>query len=241
MNTRSRCSLLCAGLLALGLGIGTAIAWGQLPIEPAESSVLFKLQGNRYERRVFDSDGELEGRQVFDFELLRYRDEECLLPVALEVYEAPDFAEVEEEFEVTVRVDCAEPHLIASVFAFGSGRRAGHFEIAVVGEGQIYPRELEIDRSLPDLRFILTVKEGLLSLLGSRCEMRVTRRRIVEAAGGLDQFRSDDLVEILGRLEVDYYLLGLRWKGDEYTTRQLLSRQHGLVKEMLEHTEGVRV
>jgi hypothetical protein len=214
------------------------IASPQLPFSPEKTGLLFKVQGNAYERRVYDASGELTGRQLITFDRLRFQDDDCQLPLTLRLFGGVDLSEAGEQYDVDIRVECAEPHLIASVLALAADSDSQSLEIKIVGEGETYPVTPRDGQRLADVNLILKLRKGWLSLLGTKTEMKITDRRVEIPAEELTSSGGPRSYEIHSCLDLRLYILGLRWKHRSYTARQVILEDQGLVEETLRCDDG---
>jgi hypothetical protein len=227
-----------AMLLAMGGLLWAVGAFAQLPLAPERTGLLFKVQGNHYERRVYDLEGELIGRQLIAFDLMRFQDGECRLPVVLEVFEGADYSQIREEYQIGIQVECAEPHLIASLLVYKGDPNAQNLEIRIIGDGETYPSEPEDDQRLADVHLVFRLRKGFLSLLGTKTEMQIADRRVRIPTDGVTSSGAPTRYEILSSLEVRLYILGVPWKRERYTARQVVEQNLGLVEETLRRDDG---
>ena len=231
-----RPSSIVAVAIAATMWLGSASA--QLPFEPDQTGPLFRVQGHRYERRVFDPAGELKGRQTLVFDWMRFQNESCLVPVNLKVYDGADFSHLRDEYEIRIQVECAEPHLVASVLASGNRSGSQSVEVRVFGEGQTYPPDPRDGQKLPEVHWVIRLRQGVLSMLGTRTELRMSHRRVRVPAANNGHSSSGHGYEVLGDLETSVYMLGIRWKRELYRARQVIGPDQTLVEETLRRQDG---
>lgn len=201
-----------------------------------------RVAGNCYERSVLEADGTLRGYQrIFVHDWTRGADGNyARIDVArfrIDENEAQT-TRVKEQFDFKLVGDVAEEAEERTALQI-IGHLGGRKRIALkfLEAALISPiRECE-DGSLSPVRFTASVEGGLVDILGGRAEVRIVDRvcsiRKPSVGGELHYV-------INGKLRMDMFLLGIRFKQARYESSQIVNPRSGLIQYVLADDDGGR-
>ena len=207
-----------------------------------------ELAGHLYERRSWNREGELTDLQAIRIgDVETTENGELVLPAELISYRLPEDGEPDaspgsffDEGAETGRVamrwvlkEDVDPNArLALLGSIETEERSLEVELREMS-GVIYPASIE-EGLLPDVRFVIKMRKGVLSFLGARTVIRLSERRAWSAEGD-----SGQPIEIRSRVSAAFKVIGIPWRKPRFDNRQLLDR-HGLVEVVLEPRKGGR-
>lgn len=220
------------------LSILFVTSFGPAAAVGTDSSLVDRVAGNCYERRVLDSGGRVTG-----YQRIRVRDPthgprglEARIDVVQFKTSGPRGGElhVDDRFEFKmvgeIADDAQEEAALQVVGYIGSNSRVS---LDFLDQTVIYPAVRCDGESLPPVRLDVSAKGGLVDLLGGRAEIRITDRTCRSAD-------DEGTYSIEADLSLKMYLLGVRFKRERYHSRQLVDVDRGLVRHVLEKPDGGR-
>lgn len=240
------------GFLSVVLtGIASPGHGSEDPVASAQSSpprLFTELAGHVYERRAWNRKDELTDLQAIRIGSVEATESgELVLPAELISYRLPESGEppetrgsffdesaetgrvsmrwvVEQGVDPSVRLD-----LMGSI---ETEKRSLKVELKEMS-GVIYPGSIE-EGPLPDVRFAIKMRKGMLSFLGARTVIRLRERRAQVLEGD-----SGRQIEIRSRVSAVFKVIGIPWHRPRFENRQLLDPD-GLVEVVLEPRKGGR-
>ena len=221
-------------------GFLPSIADGQQPA--AETNADFKqwLQKKSYERFDYGTDGKIKTHQLIQFGELAPREAGCVLPVRVISFDGGERADVKGDTELSLYVECSNPHLVANILKFVGDSDREHLEAKVTGDELAYPETPLEGMSLPDLQYTARVKRGFLAVLGTKATVLVTERVVkIPHSPGPDQSESQTY-ELHSGIVVKMSLMGLHVRRSEFSSHLVIDPMNGPVEEILEHDDGGR-
>lgn len=201
-----------------------------------------RVAGNCYERRVLEEDGALRGYQrIFVHDWTRGAEGNYaridVAPFRIDENQAQT-TQVEEQFDFKLVGDVAEEAEERTALQI-IGHLGGRKRIALkfLDAALISPISQCDDGRLPPVRFTASVEGGLVDILGGRAEVAIVDRACnvrKAAAGGELHY------VINGKLRMDMFLLGIRFKQARYESSQIVNPRSGLIQYVLKDADGGR-
>lgn len=233
-------ALVVTVVLAGAAGMFPSIADGQHPAPETKVDFTQWLQKMSYERLDFGKDRELKSRQLIQFGELTPREAGCVLPVRVISYEVSERADVKGDTELSLYVECSNPHLVANILKFVGDSSREHLEAKVFGDELAYPGAPLDGMSLPDLHYTAKVKRGFLAALGTKITVVVAERTVRAPRSRSSDEPQTRTYEIHGEIMVKMSLMGLHVKSAGFSSHLVIDPLTGPVEEILEHDDGGR-
>ena len=208
--------------------------------DPPQTGIVSRIQGKTFERLSFGEDGEIENHELISFGELVPQETGCELSIHITSYDPTDGSRVNDDTEIALLIEDCEPHFVANILTVSGDSRDQMIQAKVVGGGTFYPAEPREGLDLPDLHYVLKLKSGFLSALGTKTEVLMKNRRVnvFPSTGRPDP--QPLKYEIRCTIKVNIFLLGLRLKSRNFSSRQVLEVGRGLIEEVLDHDNGAR-
>lgn len=217
-----------------------SIADGQQPAAETKADFTQWLQKKSYERCDYEKDGELQTHQLIQFGVLAPREAGCVLPVRVISFDGGDRTDVKGDTELSLYVECSNPHLVANILKFVGDSERENLEAKVIGDELAYPEIPLEGMSLPDLHYTARVKRGFFAVLGTKATVLVTDRVVrIPHSPGPDQSESHTY-ELHSEIVVKMSLMGLHVKRTRFSSHLVIDPIGGPVEEILEHDDGGR-
>ena len=221
-------------------GIFSSIVNGQQPEVGSRVDFTQWLQNRSYERFGYGDEGELKTHQLIQFGELAPQETGCVLPVRTISFDVDDPSHVKGDTELSLFVECSNPHLVANILKFVGDFDRQHVEAKVIGDELAYPEAPQDGMNLPDLHYTAMVKRGFLAVLGTKVTVLVTERRVSvpppEIADGLQP----QIYEIHSKISMRISIIGLPVKKEGISSHLVVDPISGPVEEILEHDNGAR-
>lgn len=201
-----------------------------------------QVEGNCYERRVWEKDGTVSARQRIFVHNWTESPEGAHARIDVVGLKMPDNGDgplqVEEQFDFRIVGDMvgdAQEEAALQIIGHLGGKK--RIALNFLGNSAIYPDDMCRDGRLPPVEFNVEVKGGLVDLLGGRAEIRIVSRNcdVLDAADD----RQDGYL-IQSELRMKTYLIGIRFMKRRYSSFQLLDPDRGLIRYVLQDEEGRR-
>ena len=217
-----------------------SIAEGQQPAADPMVDFTRWLQKKSYERFDYAQDGELKTHQLIQFGELTPREAGCVLPVRVVSFDGDEREDVKRDTELSLFVECSNPHLVASILKFVGDSDREHLEAKVIGDELAYPETPRDGMILPDLHYMAKVKRGLLAVLGTKVTVLVTDRAVRISRSRRPEEPEPKTYEIQSEIDVKMSVMGLSVKSAGFSSRMVIDPISGPVEEILEHDDGGR-
>jgi len=231
--------------VSLAVLVGFTAVWptvfrAQERVDPPKTGIVSRIQGRTFERLSLGKGGEIENHELISFGELVPREAGCELPIHVTTYDPTDGSRVKDDTEIALSIEDCEPHFVANILTVASELKDQMIEAKVVGGGTFYPAEPRDGLKLPDLHYQLRLKSGFLSVLGTRTEVLMTNRRVKVRSSTSSPDPQPLKYEIGCVIKVNIFVLGLRLKSRNFSSRQILEVERGLIEEVLDHDNGAR-
>ena len=209
-------------------------------VNPPQTGIVSRIQGRTFERLSIGEDGEIEKHELISFGELVPQEAGCELPIHITSYDPTDGSRVKNDTEIALLIEDCEPHFVANILTVAGESKDQMIQAKVVGGGTFYPAKPREGLDLPDLHYQLGLKSGFLSALGTKTEVLMTDRRvrILTSKGSPDP--QPLTYEIRCAIKVNIFLIGLRLKSRDFSSRQVVEVGRGLIEEVLGHDDGAR-
>ena len=208
----------------------------------AETKVDFTqwLQKKSYERFDYSDKGKLKNHQLIQFGELAPRESGCELPLRVISFTGADRSNIKGDTELSLFVECSNPHLIANILKFVGDSDRQHLEARVMGDELAYPEMPREGLSLPDLHYTGKVKRGVLAVLGAKVTVLVSQRRVRIPRSWSSEELESGTYELHGEIDVKMSMMGISVKSTGFSSRMVIDPISGPVEELLEHDGGGR-
>jgi hypothetical protein len=236
---RSTALVFLCVLVAVG-GPLPSIADGQQPAAETKADFTQWLQKKSYERFDYEKDGELQTHQLIQFGVLAPRDAGCVLPVRVISFDGGNRTDVKGDTELSLYVECSNPHLVANILKFVGDSEREHLEAKVIGDELAYPERPKEGMTLPDLHYTAKVKHGFLAVLGTKVTVLVAERNVRIPRSSSPEQSEPQTYEIHSEIVVKMSLIGLHVKRTGFSSHLVIDPIGGPVEEILEHDDGGR-
>jgi hypothetical protein len=227
-------------VLAVTAGLCSSIADGQQPTAAPPVDFTQWLQRKSYERLDYGKDGELKTHQLIQFGELIPHETGCDLPLRVTSFDGVDRSKIEKDSELSLLVECSNPHLVANILKFVGDSDSQHLEARVKGDELAYPEQPWNGMRLPDLRYTVKVKKGFLAVLGSKAIVSVSERAIRISQSRDSKEKTPGTYELHSEIEVKAYILGVRVRTTGFSSHLVVDPARGPIEETLEHEDGGR-
>lgn len=219
--TRIRTRITAAVLLALGVA-----GWAVPVRAQGRAMPLLLVEGNRYERRTLDAQGQLTETQTLEVGRVRQRDGE--IEVAVTVVGSDETGAATDTVRTTIRCRVEDADMAMSVLAL-TGAAGRPVQLRVTGGEILYPSSPDEAR-LPPVSLEATVERGVVGFLGgkSRIALRDRTVRPGPSAG----------YTLTSQLELKFYVLGIRVRSRSYRMEETVDPERGLIRQVLTSSDG---
>jgi hypothetical protein len=198
------------------------------------------LQKQSYERFDYGEDGELKAHQLIQFGELMPRETGCILPVRVISYEVGDRSSIKNDVELSLDVECTNPHLVANVLSFVGDSEKQQLEARVIGDELAYPEAPTDGMRLPDLHYTAKVKRGFLAILGTKVTVSVSDRAVRISRPRISEEPELRTYGIHSHIGVKMFILGLRVGKAGFSSQLVIDPTQGPIEEILERDDGAR-
>ncbi len=232
--------LIVSMVLVSVAGIFSSIADGQQPAADTKVDFTRWLQKKSYERFDYGDEGELKTHQLIQFGELAPRETGCVLPVRTISFDVDDRSHVKSDAELSLFVECSNPHLVANILKFVGDSDRQHVEAKIIGDELAYPETPQDGMKLPDLHYTAKVKRGFLAVLGTKVTVLVTERDVRIDPSPSSDGSQPQTYEIHSEIGLRMFVIGLPVKKTGFSSRLVVDPINGPVEEILEHDDGAR-
>jgi hypothetical protein len=204
------------------------------PLRAQDAGMPFRLsEGNRYERRSVSADGELESVQRITVGDVVERDGLIEVLVVSHGFDLDGQPSDSVHTRISCRPDGADMVMNLLALVQPDGR---DIELSLKGGTILYPQSPE-PGPLPDVVLEASVEEGVVGFLGGRSQIVLGERTVILApdTGELD---SPGAYAITSRIELKFYVLGIRVRSKRYDAQETVSGERGLLRLVLTSEDG---
>jgi hypothetical protein len=195
------------------------------------------FEGNEYERRVFTPDGVAEGVQRITIGTITEVGDELEIPVTSHGFD--EAGQPSDSVHTTIRCRPEDAGMVMNILALVQ-QEGRDIRLRLRGGAVLYP-DTAAAGPLPDVTLEASVEEGVVGFLGGRSQIVLNERTVtLEPEGEVSSAAGS--YEIASRIELKFYVLGIRVRSKRYDARETISPERGLLRlELTSEGGGVAV
>lgn len=184
--------------------------------------LLFEIDGNRYEKRDYNSGGELQSFQKFMIGSIEKQPEIYRLPVDLYSYNAEGELQDSTKTIYTCRPD--ERRILLNVFPFTDYGKGSEIKVNLLDTNTFYPADPEPGWEMKPLEFEMNIEKGLVGFLGGKSKINMYDRQVVPN----DTLQAGQY-QINSEVDLGVYVLGIKMKGFDYRVIEIIDKSQGII------------
>lgn len=184
--------------------------------------LLFEIDGNRYEKRDYTSEGELQSFQKFMIGSIEKQPEIYRLPVDLYSYNAE--GELQDSTKTIYSCRPEEQQVLINVFPFTDYGKGSEIKVKLLDMNTFYPADPEPGWEMKPLEFEMNIEKGLAGFLGGKSKINIYDRRVVSN----DTLQAGQY-EINSNVDMSVYVLGVKVKGLSFQVTEIIDDDKGII------------
>tara|TARA_R110002072_G_scaffold241207_1_gene400071 strand:+ start:26988 stop:27512 length:525 start_codon:yes stop_codon:yes gene_type:complete len=149
----------------------------ELHARQSREMLLFEIDGNRYKKRNFNKQGELESFQKLLVGSIEENDDIYKLPVELYSYNAE--GELQDSTKTIYTCKPEEQKILLNVFPFTDYGKGNEIKVKLLDTKTFYPVSPESGWEMESIEFSLNIDKGLVGFLGGKSKITMYDRRMV--------------------------------------------------------------
>lgn len=208
--------LMMTGFLFLSTYPGTIAA------QQAQKMLLFEIDGNRYEKRNFNQQGELQSVQKLIIGSIEEKENIYQLPVELYSYNAKGEPQDSTKTIYTCRPD--EQQVLLNIFPFTDYGQGSEIKVNLLDTNAFYPTAPEPGWEMESIEFALNIDKGLVGFLGGKSKITIYDRLVVPN----DTLQAGQY-QINSEVDLGVYVLGIKMKGFGYQVIEIIDKDRGII------------
>ncbi|WP_234573501.1 hypothetical protein [Rhodohalobacter sp. 614A] len=208
--------LMMTGFLFLSTYPGTIAA------QQAQKMLLFEIDGNRYEKRNFNKQGELQSVQKLIIGSIEEKENIYQLPVELYSYNAKGEPQDSTKTIYTCRPD--EQQVLLNIFPFTDYGQGSEIKVNLLDTNAFYPTAPKPGWEMEPIEFTLNIDKGLVGFLGGKSKISIKDRQVVSS----DTLQSWQY-QINSEVDLGVYVMGIKMKGFGYRVIEILDKSQGII------------
>lgn len=194
-----------------------------------ESGMLIsQLDGNRYERKNFDKDGNLKSYQSIEVGSLTRSAEKVETKLTVLTYDENN--DLKAASQTVVSCDPEAGEVIMGIFPFAGGATNTSLKIEPEDNSQLYPEDWREQNTLGDFTFDLDFKGGAAGFFGTRSKVSFTERTVKKS--------SEKTYRISGNMTLVAYAIGIRISSFKYRYFEDIDPEAGIVYQKFTEKNG---
>jgi hypothetical protein len=193
--------------------------------------LLFEIDGNRYEKRNFNKQGELQSFQKLLVGSIEENDDTYRLPVELYSYNAKGVLQDSTKTIYTCKPD--EQQVLLNIFPFTDYGKGSVIKINLLDTKTFYPVAPEPGWEMESIEFALKIDKGLVGFLGGKSKIKMYDRHVVSN----DTLQSGQY-EINSNVDLGVYVLGIKVKGFGYKVLEIVDKDRGIIQQKFTSEDG---
>jgi hypothetical protein len=184
--------------------------------------LLFEIDGNRYEKRDYNSGGKLQSFQKFLIGSIEKQPEIYRLPVDLYSYNAE--GELQDSTKTIYSCRPEEQQVLINVFPFTDYGKGSEIKVKLLDMNTFYPADPEPGWEMKPLEFEMNIEKGLVGFLGGKSKINMYDRQVVPN----DTLQAGQY-QINSEVDLGVYVLGIKMKGFEYRVIEIIDKSQGII------------
>ncbi|MEO9886034.1 MAG: hypothetical protein ABJR05_16355 [Balneola sp.] len=192
----------------------------------AQSSqmLLFEIDGNRYEKRNFNKQGELQSFQKLLVGSIEETGDIYKLPVELYLYNVE--GELQDSTKTIYTCRPEEQKVLLNVFPFTDYGKGSEIKVNLLDTNTFYPAAPEPGWEMEPIEFQLNIDKGLVGFLGGKSKIKMYDRQVVPN----DTLQTGQY-EINSKVDLGVYVLGIKMKGLAYQVIEIIDKDQGIIHQ----------
>ena len=200
---------------------------GMIPIhtlhaqQPGEM-LLFEIDGNRYEKRSYNTKGELQSFHKLIIGSIEKQTKIYRLPVDLYSYNAE--GELQDSTKTIYSCQPDEQQVLINVLPFTDYGKGSEIKINLLDTKAFYPVSPEPGWEMDTFEYSLKIDKGLVGILGGNSKISIYERQVVSN----DTLQAGQY-QINSNVDLNVYVLGIKVKGFRFSVIEIIDSEKGIV------------
>jgi hypothetical protein len=205
--------------------VAIGLSWSLFMEAEAQQSrqmLLFEIDGNRYEKRNFNKEGELQSFQRLLVGSIEENDDAYRLPIELYSYNAE--GELQDSTKTIYICEPGEKKVLLNIFSFTDYAEGSKIKVNLLDTNAFYPAAPDPGWEMEPIEFALNIDKGLVGFLGGKSKITMDDRRVVPN----DTLQTGQY-QINSSVNIGVYVWGIKVKGFGYRVIEIIDGKRGIV------------
>jgi len=207
--------------------LNTIILLGLIPVHSLHAQqsgemLLFEIDSNRYEKRNFNKQDQLQSSQKLIVGSIE--ETEDIYRLALELYSYNAEGELQDSTKTTYSCRPDEQQVLLNIFPFSDYGNGNEIKVKLLDTNTFYPIAPELGWEMEPIEFALNIDKGLVGFLGGKSKINIYERRVVSN----DTLQTGQY-EINSQVNFSVFVLGIKMKEIAFQVIEIIDKDRGII------------
>lgn len=184
--------------------------------------LLFEIDSNRYEKRSFNQQDQLQSIQKLTVGSIEQTED--IYRLSLELYLYDEKGQLQDSSITIYSCRPDEQQVLLNIFPFSNYGNGSKIKVKLLDTNTFYPTAPEPGWEMEPIEFALNIDKGLAGFLGGKSKINIYDRRVVSN----DTLQAGQY-EINSNVDMSVYVLGVKVKGLSFQVVEIIDDDKGII------------